>query len=243
MTNDATGNRDSGRPFTSLSFEKMSEIAVDRLAVISKEFTESFEFLKHYPKSVTIFGSTRTPENNPYYEKARGLARRIVEELRYAVVTGGGPGIMEAANRGAYEAGGNSIGLLIELPGGQLENKYMTDKMTFHHFFSRKVALAFSAEAYIFFPGGFGTLDEFSEILTLVQTLKIAQVPILLVGEEYWEPLIKMFREKMLSENMIDESDLELFKLTDDDDLIIESIKKGPVMFGVPHNNHGKKEA
>ena len=207
MTNDATGNRDNGRPFTSLSFEQMSEIALDRLAVISKEFSESFEFLKQYPKSVTIFGSTRTSEDDPYYEKARHLASRIVTELRYAVATGGGPGIMEAANRGAYEAGGNSIGLLIELPAGQLENKYMTDKMTFHHFFSRKVALAFSAEAYIFFPGGFGTLDEFSEILTLVQTLKIAQVPILLVGEEYWKPLMQVFRDKMLAENMIDTSD------------------------------------
>ena len=191
---------------------------------------------------MTVFGSTRTPENDPYYEKARGLGKRIVEELHYSIVTGGGPGIMEASNRGAYEAGGNSIGLLIELPEGQVTNKYLTGKMMFHHFFSRKVALSFSAEAYVFFPGGFGTLDEFSEILTLVQTLKISQVPIILVGVEYWEPLVAFFKEKMSKENMIDKSDLSLFVLTDSDDEILEAIKNAPITFGVPRSHTGNKE-
>ena len=149
---------------------------------------------------------------------------------------------MEASNRGAYEAGGNSIGLLIELPEGQVTNKYLTGKMMFHHFFSRKVALSFSAEAYVFFPGGFGTLDEFSEILTLVQTLKISQVPIILVGVEYWEPLVAFFKEKMSKENMIDKSDLSLFVLTDSDDEILEAIKNAPITFGVPRSHTGNKE-
>ena len=116
--------------------------------------------------------------------------------------------------------------------------------MTFHHFFSRKVALAFSAEAYIFFPGGFGTLDELSELLTLVQTLKIAQVPIIIVGVDYWKPLMTFFEEKMIGNKMIDENDLSLFILTDDEDQIIEAIKNSPVIFGVPrnHNIGGRKE-
>ncbi len=219
------------------TFSEMSKIASERVVLISKEFTDGFEFLKNYPRSVTIFGSTKTLEDDPYYKKAYTLAERIVKELRYSIITGGGPGIMEGANRGAYEAGGNSIGLLIELPGGQPTNKYLTDKIGFYHFFVRKVCLAFSAEAYIFFPGGFGTLDEFSEILTLVQTAKIQRVPMILAGAEYWTPLMNFFKEKMLPENMIDEDDLSLFILTDDNDQIIEAIKGAPVMFGVPRNH------
>lgn len=226
-----------------LTFSQMSNLALERVALISKEFNEGFEFLKNYPKSVSIFGSTRTSSGTPYYDKATKLSTRIVNDLHYSIVTGGGPGIMEAANKGAYEAGGNSIGLLIELPGSQLVNQYLTSQISFHHFFVRKVCLAFSAEAYIFFPGGFGTLDEFSEILTLVQTLKITQVPIILVGVEYWKPLINFMKEKMLEEKMIDENDLSLFLLTDDEDQIMEAIKNVPIKFGVPHNEVGKNES
>lgn len=227
---------DSGnkRPLT---FAQMTELAEERVDIVSKEFTAAFKFLSNYPRSVSIFGSTRTPESDPHYQKARALASRIVRELHYSIVTGGSSGIMEAANRGAYEAGGNSVGLLIELPDNQPTNKYLTDHMGFHHFFSRKVALAFSAEAYVFFPGGFGTLDEFSEILTLVQTMKITRVPIILVGRDYWQPLMSFFMGKMLKEKMISADDLSLFTLTDDDNEIIESIKNAPVMFGVPRNN------
>jgi uncharacterized protein (TIGR00730 family) len=225
-----------------ISFAQMSELAVERVALISKEFSEGFQFLQNYPRSVTIFGSTKSKEGDPMYARACDLASRIVGELKYSITTGGGPGIMEAANRGAYEAGGNSVGLLIELPAGQPTNKYLTAKCSFHHFFVRKVCLAFAAEAYVFFPGGFGTLDEFSEILTLVQTAKIHKVPIILVDVEYWTPLINFFREKTLAEGMIDEEDLSLFVLTDDDDEIIKVIKKSPVTFSVPHVPHQKNE-
>jgi uncharacterized protein (TIGR00730 family) len=226
---------------SSVGFTEMPKMAVERVAQITKEFTEGFEFLAQYPRSVTIFGSTRTAEDNTFYQKARSLGARIATELHYSVATGGGPGIMEAANRGAYESGGNSLGLLIELPDGQLVNKYLTNSMAFHHFFSRKVCLAFSAEAYIFFPGGFGTLDEFSEILTLVQTQKVKQVPIILVGVEYWKPLVNFFEENMLSQNMIDKNDMSLFVITDDEDQILEAIKNAPVVFGVPHSSVDKQ--
>lgn len=220
-----------------ITFAEMSGLAFERVSLISKEFANGFEFLKDYPRSVTIFGSTRVKKSDQYYKKALKLGERIAKELKYSVATGGGPGIMEAANRGAYEAGGNSIGLLIELPDEQPINEYLTNKLLFHHFFVRKVCLAFSAEAYVFFPGGFGTLDEFSEILTLVQTSKINRVPIVLVGVEYWRPLMGFFEEKMLAENMIVKDDLSLFVLTDDEDEIMETIKNTPVTFGVPHNS------
>jgi uncharacterized protein (TIGR00730 family) len=142
---------------------------------------------------------------------------------------------MEAGNKGAYEAGGNSLGLTIELPHGQVTNRYLTDTVSFHYFFSRKVCMAFSAEAYLFFPGGFGTLDEFCEILTLVQTNKIAKVPIILVGVEFWTPLIEFFKNTLRARDMIDESDLELFTLTDDNDKILNLIKKTPVEIGVTY--------
>lgn len=219
-----------------------NNLAVERIALISKEFTEGFEFLKNYPKSVSIFGSTKAEEGDLYYTRAHALAGRIVRELKYSIVTGGSSGIMEAANRGAYEAGGNSVGLLIELPNGQATNKFLTDKIGFHHFFVRKVCLSFSAEAYIFYPGGFGTLDEFSEILTLVQTNKIQRVPIVLVGVEYWAPLVDFFKAKMLSNGKITEEDLALFVLTDDDEEVLNAIKKTPITFGVPHNHTHKEK-
>jgi uncharacterized protein (TIGR00730 family) len=212
-----------------LTLPEMIDAAQKRVAFISEEFRMGFTFLLNYPRSVTFFGSTRTEPDHFYYKKAEKLAARIAKELHYSVITGGGPGIMEAANKGAFEAGGNSLGLAIELPNGQLINKYVTDKVSFYYFFSRKVCLAFCAEAYIFFPGGFGTLDELSEIITLVQTQKIRKIPIFLVGKEYWEPLLVFFKEKMLKENMIDEVDLSLFTVTDDEDQILEIIKNSPV--------------
>lgn len=214
-----------------------NKLALERIALISKEFTEGFEFLKNYPKSVSVFGSTKTKENEYDYKKAVSLSARIIKELKHSIVTGGSSGIMEAANKGAYEAGGNSIGLLIELPEGQPTNKYLTASVAFHHFFVRKVCLAFSAEAYIFFPGGFGTLDEFAEILTLVQTAKIQRVPVILVGVAYWTPLVNFFEEKLLKENKIDQDDLSLITLSDNDDQIIEIIKNTPVTFGVPRRH------
>ncbi|MEK7642321.1 MAG: TIGR00730 family Rossman fold protein [Patescibacteria group bacterium] len=221
-----------------LTLHEISEAAEKRVALIAKEFTDGFEFIKNYSKSVTFFGSARIEENSPYYQKARALASRITRELHYAVVTGGGPGIMEAANRGAYEAGGNSIGLTIELPEEQVNNPYLTDFLGFHYFFSRKVCLSFSAEAYLFFPGGYGTLDEFLEILTLVQTMKIPKAPIVLVGSEYWNDFHTLINKKLLESGYIDIEDTSIYKITDDDDEILEIIKKAPIRMGVAYNDH-----
>ena len=184
--------------FKMLSRQELHDTAVERVHLITKEFKNGFEFLRDYPKSVTIFGGTHFDENSSYYAKARLLSKRIVNDLQYSIFTGGGPGIMEAANRGAFEVGGNSFGLTIELSHRQIQNKYLTRKLDFYYFFSRKVCLAFSAEAYIFFPGGFGTLDEFFEIITLVQTGKIEKIPIILVGSEFWSPLHDFMKKELL---------------------------------------------
>lgn len=224
-----------------LTLLEISEAAKKRVALISKEFTSGFDFVKNYPRSVTFFGSARTEENEHYYEKARTLAGKIVKELHYSVTTGGGPGIMEAANRGAYEAGGNSLGLTIDLPREQLTNKYLTDREDFHYFFSRKVCLSFSAEAYVFFPGGFGTLDEFLEILTLVQTNKIPKAPIILVGAQFWNPAEQFFREVLIKDKMITEEDLSLYTITDNEDEILKIIKSAPIRIGLEYDEDSEK--
>lgn len=147
---------------------------------------------------------------------------------------------MEAANRGAFESEGQSIGLTIELSKHQIKNSYLTDNLDFYYFFSRKVCLSFSAEAYVFFPGGFGTFDEFFEIVTLVQTKKIERVPIICVGSDFWNPLHELMKKEMLSRGTIGEDDLELYKILDDTDEIIKAIKNSPVKNGIKfnHNNH-----
>ena len=208
-----------------LSRVEMQKLALKRVAEISREFTEGFDFLADYSKSVTFFGANQFREDNPHYADARKLASHIVEKLGYSVFSGGGPGIMEAANRGAFEAGGNSLGLLIKLPEGQITNKYITKSFASYYFFVRKVLLSFSAEAFIFFPGGFGTLDEFFEILTLVQTKKMVDIPIICVGSEYWNKLKKFMEEEQLSRGAITTEDLNLFHIVDDHDKIIEIIK------------------
>lgn len=201
-----------------------------RLDRIYNEFMGAFEFIKKYPKSVTFFGSARAKEDNHYYQKARNLSARIVKELGYSVLSGGGGGIMEASNRGAFEAGGKSVGLNIKLPNEQTPNKYTTKTLEVSYFFVRKVALSFAAEAYIFFPGGYGTLDEFFEIITLIQTQKIPRVPMILFGNEYWGTLNE-FIEKVIYEkySAIDKTDIDLYHITENEDEIIEMIKKVPV--------------
>lgn len=224
-----------------LSREEMHILARERVSEIAREFTEGFEFLEDYPKSVTFFGANQSREDSPYYVSARTLASRVVKELGYSVLSGGGPGIMEAANRGAFEAGGNSLGLLIKLPEGQTINKYITKSFASYYFFVRKVCLSFSAEAFIFYPGGFGTLDEFFEILTLIQTRKIANVPLICVGSEFWNKLKEFMTKEQLSRNAIMPEDLNLFHIVDDHDKIIEIIKKVPVRIGVPLTKTGAK--
>jgi uncharacterized protein (TIGR00730 family) len=162
------------------------------------------------------------------------LAKKIVTDLDYSVLSGGGGGIMEASNRGAFEAGGTSLGLNIQLPREQHINAYTSKSLEVSYFFVRKVALSFAAEAYIFFPGGFGTLDEFFEIITLIQTKKIPRVPVILYGNEYWGNLKKFIEETVLNkENAIHKEDLDIFTITEDNDKIIELIKKTPVRVSI----------
>lgn len=228
-------------PIKPLTKEELHEMARERISLISEEFAEGFKFLEKYPKSVTFFGSAKFTEDNPYYIRAREIAVKIVRELGYSILSGGGPGIMEAANRGAFESGGNSLGLTIELPDGQAINPYIKESIDFYYFFSRKVCLSFSAEAYIFFPGGFGTFNEVFEILTLVQTHKIEKVPIILVGTDFWRAIEETMKKEMLSRGMIDESDMELYTITDDENEIINIIRNAPVRNGIPFNPENKK--
>ncbi len=226
--------KESTKNILTLSREEMHKVASQRVHEISKEFTDGFEFLEDYPKSVTFFGANQFKDDNPYYLSAHTLASRLVKELGYSIVSGGGPGIMEAASRGAFEAGGNSLGLLIKLPHEQVVNEYITKSFSAYYFFVRKVCLSFSAEAFVFYPGGFGTLDEFFEILTLIQTSKITHTPLICVGSEYWNALKGFMEKEVLARGAISENDLELFHIVDDHDEIIEIIKKVHIQMGVP---------
>jgi uncharacterized protein (TIGR00730 family) len=213
---------------------ELEKTAAERVAEIAKEFTEGFKFLENYPRSVTFFGSSKGLPGDPHYDKARELGARVVKELGYTVVSGGGPGIMEAADRGAFEAGGNSIGLLINLPHAQPTNSYITKSVTFYYFFARKVCLAFGAEVFIFFPGGYGTLDEFFEIITLLQTRKITGAPIICYGSDYWNSMKAYIKENLLAKGYIDKSDEDLFTITDSLDEVIAAIRQAPVRGGIP---------
>ncbi len=215
---------------------EIHDVSKGRLALIQKEFSNGFTFLKKYPKSVTFFGGTRISPETPEYQAAYTLSYRIAKELGYAIFTGGGPGIMEAANKGAFEAGGVSVGLTIELPNVQLSNPFLTEQIDFYYFFSRKVCLSFSAEAYIFFPGGFGTLDEFFEIITLIQTGKIERVPVILYGSTYWQDLVTFIQREMLTRGVVEQKDLELYCITDNADEIIDTIRRTPVKGEVRFN-------
>lgn len=213
-----------------------------RVSRIDREFSAAFAFINSYPKSVTFFGSSRCAPGSEHYAQARSLAVRIVRELGYTVITGGSAGIMEAANRGAFEAGGQSLGLNIKLPREQHPNSYTTASIDFSYFFVRKVALSFAAEAYIFFPGGFGTLDEFFEIVTLVQTHKIRKIPIFLVGKDYWEPLQKFIKENIFEiHQAISKHDMDLYKITDDAEEIVTAIRNVPIHNGIDHHRTESK--
>lgn len=183
---------------------------------VMAEFVEGFEKLAKIGPCVTIFGSARTKPTNPYYKIAEELAYQLVLH-GYGVVTGGGPGIMEAGNRGANRAGGKSVGLNIYLPHEQKGNVYIDpDKLiTFDYFFVRKVMFVKYSQGFVVMPGGFGTLDELSEALTLIQTKKIGRFPIVLVGKKYWAGLLQWIRQALLTEGMIHEEDLDLFSVVD----------------------------
>jgi len=230
MNTEKPQKRMMEKPFT---FKDINEAVNSRVEKISTEMRDGFDFIKDCEKTVTFFGSARTEENEEDYIQTRSLAGKIATELDYTVVTGGSGGIMEAANRGAFEKGGKSIGLNIELPMEQNSNPYTTKEMTFHYFFTRKVSLAFSAEAYVFSPGGFGTMDELFEILTLIQTNKVEKVPVILLGTKFWNKLDAFVKDTLLENGKISPEDIDLYHITDDEEEIIEIIKKAPIRTGI----------
>jgi len=186
-----------------------------RVQRIREEIEYGFDALAHVGAGVSVFGSARTPRGAPEYESARSLARTL-GEAGFAVITGGGPGIMEAANRGAHESGAPSIGLRIDLPFEQGENAWIDLPLDFHYFFTRKVMFVRYASAFVVFPGGFGTLDELFEALTLIQTEKVRHFPVILVSSSYWSGLVDWLRERMLGSGNISAEDMDLFTITDD---------------------------
>ncbi len=182
---------------------------------ILSEFVEGFDALAGIGKAVTVFGSARVHQDNPWYEKAREIGRLLAVE-GYAVITGGGPGIMEAANRGCHEAGGLSIGCNIELPHEQAVNQYVDLGVEFRYFFARKTMFVKYADGFVIFPGGYGTLDELFESLTLIQTGKIRHFPVVLMGTEYWTGLLDWMSSQLVPAGAIDREDLDLVQVTDD---------------------------
>lgn len=195
-----------------------------RVERVDEELRRGFRTLAQVGKAVSIFGSARTPESDPFYEAARDLGRRLGEE-GFAVITGGGPGIMEAANRGASEAGVPSIGLGIELPDEQDLNPWVDVPLDFHYFFTRKVMFVRYASAFVAFPGGFGTLDEMFEAATLRQTEKIRWFPIVLFGSSYWNGLVEWLRDPVQSEGKVSAEDVSLIEVTDDPERVLELVR------------------
>ena len=187
-----------------------------RVFRIMAEFVDGFEMMAQVPPGVSVFGSARAGPEHPYYAKARQVGR-LIAEAGFSVVTGAGPGIMEAANRGAKEAGGESVGLNITLPFEQVANSYLTKAINFRYFFVRKVMFSKYAAGLVFFPGGFGTLDEFHDLMTLIQTEKVHRLPLVLFGRDFWEGLLAWLRETVLERfGHVSPEDLLLYHLTDD---------------------------
>ncbi|MFA6503731.1 MAG: TIGR00730 family Rossman fold protein [Patescibacteria group bacterium] len=198
-----------------------------RIFRIIAEFIEGFEFLSKLNHEVTFFGSARAARGTRYYKAAEELAR-MCGKAGLTVITGGGPGIMEAANKGAFNAGGESIGLDIELPTEQRRNEYVTRAIGFHYFFTRKVMLSASAQAYVFFPGGFGTLDEASEMITLIETGKMPRnIPCIFYGKAFWTPFYDWMKTTLMQENsFISQSDIEIVRIVDTPKEAFEIIRK-----------------
>ncbi len=198
-----------------------------RIFRIMAEFVDGFHFIADFKKTVGVFGSTRFSSDNPYYQEARKLARLLAKN-KFTVFTGGGGGIMEAANRGAFELNGESVGMNVQLPEEQAMNKYVNRPIGFYYFFTRKVMLSFGRCGYVFFPGGFGTLDEFFEMVTLVQTKKLPyHIPIIAIGKSYWQPLFDWLEKEVYKkQKAINKKDLESFHLVDSAESAFKIIKK-----------------
>ena len=196
-----------------------------RVFRIMSEFVDSIETLSDVHNAVSIFGSARVKPDDPYYKKTEILARLLVQN-GFSVITGGGPGIMEAANKGASEAGGKSVGMNIHLPFEQKPNPYANIHLDYKYFFIRKVMFVKYAVAYVILPGGFGTMDELFEALTLIQTKRIKSFPLILMGSEYWQGLSDWVKKNMLAEDKILPADLELIQIVDEPQEVVKLIKK-----------------
>lgn len=218
-------NKETPRLEVPDSFSDSHDSDVWSIFKIMGEFVDGYDKLFKIGPCVSIFGSARTKEGDPYYEMARKTAQKITQK-GFGVITGGGPGAMQAANKGAQEGGGKSVGLGISLPHEQGLNPYVDDDyvINFHYFFARKVMFVKYAQGFIVFPGGFGTLDEFFEALTLIQTKKVNPFPIVLIGTDYWGGLVRWIKERMVSEGTIASEDVDLFHLTDDPDEAVSII-------------------
>ena len=204
-----------------------------RLARMSEELEMGFDRLRGTARGVSIFGSARTPPGSREYELAREVGFRL-GEAGFTIITGGGPGVMEGANRGAQEGGGPSVGLNIELAFEQAPNPYQDIELIFHYFFTRKVMFVRYANAFVVFPGGFGTLDELFEALVLIQTGKVRMFPVLLVGTEFWSGLLDWIRGELLARGLISALDMDLFRMTDDVDEILAVCAQAATDQGVP---------
>jgi uncharacterized protein (TIGR00730 family) len=196
-----------------------------RVFKIMSEFVDGFEVLSQVGKAVSIFGSSRSKSSNKYYKLAEETAY-LLAKAGFAVITGGGPGIMEAANKGTRRAKGLSVGLNIQIPMEQKPNNYIDTLLDFHYFFVRKVMFVKYAKAFVIMPGGYGTLDEFYEAINLIQTMRIPRFPVILFGSEYWQGVIKWLKEKVLVEGNISPEDINLFKLADSPRQAVAIIKK-----------------
>jgi uncharacterized protein (TIGR00730 family) len=204
--------------------EELPDELERHVQTIAREFRNGFEAVERIGRpAVTIFGSARVSERDPVYETARAVARRFGES-GWAVVTGGGPGVMEAANRGAKDGGGLSVGFNIELPHEQRGNPYVDLSLTFRHFYARKTMFVKAAEGFVVFPGGFGTADELFEALTLIQTGKVRNFPVILFGSDYWEELLTWVRNELLADGMISPEDLALLYVTDDPEDVVARV-------------------
>jgi uncharacterized protein (TIGR00730 family) len=194
-----------------------------RVFAIMAEFVEATERLSAVRPAVSVFGSARTPTDHPYYALAQDIARQL-SDAGFTVISGGGPGVMEAANKGAFFGRSLSVGLNIQLPHEQISNRYQDVSQTFRHFFARKVMFVKFASAYVVMPGGFGTLDELLEALTLVQTRKTRRIPIILVQASFWRGILDWFRDTLVNEGMIDATDLDLIQVIDEPAAVVQAI-------------------
>lgn len=195
-----------------------------RVMRIQSEFIEGFGMLAELPKAITVFGSARTKPDDLYYQQSELLGRKL-SEAGYAVITGGGPGVMEAANKGCHEAGGISVGLGIELPFEQSMNEYVDLGMVFRYFFARKTCFLKYSIGYVGMPGGYGTLDEIFEAVTMIQTGKITSFPLVLFGTKFWTPMLEWITDTLIADGKVSPADIDLFTLTDDVDEAVQIIK------------------